>query len=313
MNVRKVSRLAYPSARRAPQTTVPSHSSSRRARLGQHVRQTTNDVVRGLLPPPLAIQSAQPGAAVEDEYFEAPLCRNCGAPRPMPHCGACGQKAAKRLSIRDVWQEFWQSRRLFELTILHAALHLACAPGQVARDYVFGARKRHVHPLKLLLVAVASLVLLLDHTGYLTAGQTELSGHMRVVAAWARWSFSLGLIAVLTATWILFRGRCGYNAVEHLVLAVYVQFVVIAANALNLLPLLVLDASRWAVPWRQAASWYMTPLELLVVAVASKQFFQLRWRADVLRIGALVVIFYLAKKALLLAYGRIVYHVALSQ
>ena len=133
------------------------------------------------------------------------------------------------------------------------------------------------------------------------------------VAAWARWSFSLGLLAVLAATWTVLRRRGGYNPVEHLVLAAYVQFVVIAANVLNLLPLLVLDASRWAAPWRQAASWYMTPLELAVVAVACKQFFHLRWRGDGWRIAMLLAVFFLCKKALLLAYGRLVYHVALAQ
>ena len=258
----------------------------------QRVRQTTRNMLHGLVPPASAIRLAATDAVVDDAHFDAPVCRNCGTPRDTPHCGACGQKAAARFALRDVWQEFWESRRLFELSFLHAALRLARAPGRVAREYVLGARKRHVHPLKLLLVAVATLVLLLGHTGYLTAGQTELSGQMQVVAAWARWSFSLGLLAVLAA---------------------YVQFVVIAANVLNLLPLLVLDASRWAAPWRQAASWYMTPLELAVVAVACKQFFHLRWRGDGWRIAMLLAVFFLCKKALLLAYGRLVYHVALAQ
>ena len=279
----------------------------------QRVRQTTRNMLHGLVPPARAIRLAATDAVVDDAHFDAPVCRNCGTPRDTPHCGACGQKAAARFALRDVWQEFWESRRLFELSFLHAALRLARAPGRVAREYVLGARKRHVHPLKLLLVAVATLVLLLGHTGYLTAGQTELSGQMQVVAAWARWSFSLGLLAVLAATWTVLRRRGGYNPVEHLVLAAYVQFVVIAANVLNLLPLLVLDASRWAAPWRQAASWYMTPLELAVVAVACKQFFHLRWRGDGWRIAMLLAVFFLCKKALLLAYGRLVYHVALAQ
>lgn len=292
---------------------APSVPSIRGLRLGQRVRQTARNVLHGLVPRASAVRLAQTGAIVDQAHFDAPVCRNCGSPRATQHCGACGQKAAKRLSLHDVWQEFWQSRRLFELSFLHAALRLFRSPGQVAREYVLGARKQHVHPLKLLLVAVAALLVLLTRTGYLTAGQTELSGQMDVVAGWARWSFSLGLIAVVVSTWTVFRRRGGYNPVEHLVLAVYVQFVVIAANALNLLPLLVLDAQRWAVSWRQAASWYMTPLELLVVAMACKQFFHLQWRRDGLRILAVLALFYGAKKGLLLAYGRLVYQVALTQ
>jgi len=104
---------------------------------------------------------AQTDAPVDDAHFKAQVCRNCGAARGTPHCGACGQQAAARFGAQDVWLEFWQSRRWFEMPLLRAALRLLRAPGLVAREYVLGARKRHVHPLKLLLFAVALLVLLL--------------------------------------------------------------------------------------------------------------------------------------------------------
>ena len=42
-------------------------------------------------------------------------------------------------------------------------------------------------------------------------------------ADWARWSFSVGLFAVLVATRAVLRRRLDYNIVEHLVLALYVQ------------------------------------------------------------------------------------------
>jgi hypothetical protein len=279
----------------------------------QRVRQTTRDMLRGLVPPASAVRLAETEASVDDAHFEEAVCRNCGKPRTAPHCGACGQKAAARFSLRDVWQEVWQSRRLFELSFLHATLRLARAPGLVAREYVLGARKRHVHPLKLLLFAVALLVVLLEKTGYLTAGQTQLSAQMQLVADWARWSFSLGLFALLAATLTVMRRRLDYNLVEHLVLAAYAQFAVIAANTLNLLPLLFLDPARWAAPWRQASGWYMTPLELAIVALACAQFFRLDWRRDALRIVALVAVFVLAKKALLFAYARFIQQVVLAQ
>ena len=93
------------------------------------MRQTARQMLRGLVPPASAIRLAQTDAPVVDAHFDALVCRNCGAPRATPHCGACGQKAAARFSLRDVWQEFWQSRRWFELSFLHAALRLARAPG----------------------------------------------------------------------------------------------------------------------------------------------------------------------------------------
>ena len=279
----------------------------------QCLRQTARDMLRGLVPSASAIRLAETDAPVDDAHFEDAVCRNCGKPRDTPHCGACGQKTAARFSLRDVWQEVWQNRRLFEFPFLHAALRLARVPGLVAREYVLGARKRHVHPFKLLLFAVALLVLALEKTGYLTAGQTQLSAQMRLVADWARWSFSLGLFALLAATLAVMRRCLGYNPVEHLVLAMYVQFAVVAANTLNLLPLLFLDAVQWAAPWRRASGWYMTPLELGIVALACVQFFRLRWPRDALRIAAVVAAFFLAKKALLFAYGRFIQQVVLSQ
>lgn len=287
--------------------------ASRSRVLRERIRDTTRRMWLGLVPSGSAISLADTDARLNDAHFEMAVCRNCGTVRSEPHCGMCGQAAVRRFSLRDVFNEFWLSWRLFELPVVHAAMRLAKSPGLVAREYVLGARKRHVHPLKLLLFAVALLMIVLNRTGYLTAGNTQLSGQMKLVADWARWSFSVGLFAILLATLLVFPKRLGYNPVEHLVLAVYVQFVVIAANVLNLLPLLWLDATLWAVPWRQAAGYYMTPLELGLVALACKQFFHLDWRRDALRIAAMLAVFFVTKKALLFAYGYFIHQVVLGR
>ena len=287
---------------------IPPAGRALRAR----IRATTRDMLRGLVPRGSAILLAQTDAPLDNAHFEAALCRNCGIEREAPHCGACGQKAVARFSPRDVWDEAWQSWRMFELGVVHAALRLARAPGLVAREYVLGARTRHVHPLKLLLFAVALLVVVLDRTGYLTAGQTTLSAQMQLVSDWARWSFSLGLFAIVAATRLVLRKRLAYNLVEHLVLALYVQFVVIVANLLNLLPLLLVDAAHWVPAWRQASAYYMTPIELAIVGIACMQFFRLDWRRDAWRIATVLAVFFLAKKALLLAYGRFIQQVVLA-
>ena len=65
-------------------------------------------------------------------------------------------------------------------------------------------------------------------------------------------------------------------------------------------------------PWRQASAYYMTPLELAIVAVACRQFFRLEWRRDALRIAAVLALFFLAKKALLFGYGRVIQQVVLA-
>lgn len=269
-------------------------------------------MLRGLVPGDSAIVMAQTDAQLDNAHFEEAVCRNCGMVRTEPHCGACGQAAVRRFSLRDVWEEFWQTFRLFELPFLQAALRLARSPGLVAREYVLGARKRHVHPLKLLLFAVGLLLLVLEKTGYLTAGQTQLSAQMQQVVAWSRWSFSLGLFAAFGASWLLFRRRLHYNLTEHLVLALYLQFVVVAANLINLLPLLLLDAGHWAASWRAATEWYMTPVELAIVAMAWMQFFRMNWRSHGVRIALGLLLFWLLKKGLLFAYGRLIVRVVQS-
>jgi hypothetical protein len=56
----------------------------------------------------------------------------------------------------------------------------------------------------------------------------------------------------------------------------------------------------------------MTPLELLVVALACKQFFRLSWRQrDLLRLAAVLVLFFITKKALLFGYGHFIQQVVL--
>ena len=257
----------------------------------------------------LAAVPAQPDAA----HFAASLCHNCGATLATKYCGECGQKRAARFDLGAVGSEAWSSYRLFEMSLVKGALRLMRAPGTVAREYVLGARKRHVHPLTLLLFSVGALLVLLDRTGYLTSGQTDLQGAMKIVVAWSRWSFSLGLFAVIVATWCVFRRRLGYNPVEHLVLAVYVQTLIVAANALHLLPLLFLDTAHWVPLWRKAALWTMSPVEWAIVAMACHQFFRLDWRTDAWRIALALAGYVATKKLLLLAYGRVVLYAATGQ
>lgn len=289
-----------------------AHIAEHRPSMRQRMRETSLRMLQGLVPKGSAIAMALDDAQMTSAHFEEAVCRNCGTVRTEPFCGACGQSAVARFAMRDVFNEFWQSWRMFELAYLHAALRLLYAPGLVAREYVLGARKRHVHPLKLLLFAVALLVLVLGRTGYLTAGQTQLTAQMQLVADWARWSFSLGLFAAWVSTLCVLRRRLHYNPVEHLVLAIYVQFVVIVLNLLNLLPLLMLDAARWVPVWRQASAYYMTPLEVLVLLLACKQFFHLGWhRRDLLRLAAVLLLFFAGKKALLFGYGHFIQQVVL--
>lgn len=284
--------------------------ASRRWR--ERMRETTRNMLRGLVSGDSAIVMALDDAPMNAAHFEQAVCRNCGTLRSEPHCGACGQGAVRRYSLKDVWSDVRGNWDLFELAYFHSAWRLLRKPGLVAREYLLGARSRHTHPLTLLLFAVGVLMLVLNKTGYLTAGQTELSAQMKMVATWSNGSFSLGLVALFVASLLIFPRRLRYNPTEHLVLAIYLQFVVIALNVLNLLPLLLLDSTQWAVPWRSASAWYMTPIELAIIGWGWKQFFCLDWRRHAWRIALALLVFWLVKKALLLGYARIIMWMVLA-
>ena len=239
-------------------------------------------------------------------HFAAPVCRNCGHELRTPFCPACGQQKAKRFDLAAVRSEAWQGWRVFEWETLRGALRLARQPGTVAREYVLGARKKHVHPLKLLLVAIGLLLLVRAYTPYDSSSRAGMSQVLDLVREYGKWSFSLGIVAILAASWLALRGRGAFNATEHLVLAVYVHFLVILASTLNLLPLLVVG--REAVPGA-----VMHAVEAAIVVIAFRQFFQLEWRRDAVRLLAAGALFASLKWLLVLAYAQAVVRIVLSQ
>ncbi len=228
---------------------------------------------------------AIPDVAIDAAWFDAPVCRNCGHALDTPHCGQCGQKAAKRFLWRDMAKETWERWRLFEIRSIRTVARLLVSPGKVARDYVMGRRSAHMHPLTLLVALVAILVLILAANQYFGvygfAGKNSDIDRMgQRVMAYANWSFSLGIVAIFAGSWSVFRKRLGYNAIEHAILAVYSQNLILAVIIVNLLPTLI-----WRDPafilWHKAASqYYLYAIKLLIVATAYRQFFLLKMRRD---------------------------------
>lgn len=247
-----------------------------------------------------------------DAHFDAPLCRNCGADLAGPHCSQCGQKKAGRIGLGNLRSEAWEKLRLFELDQVQSVLRLLTGPGKVARDYVFGMRKRHTHPLKLLLLAIAVLLLVLAQTRYLASANVTVSKALEIVRKYAEWSFSLGLFAIWSASLVAFRKRLGYNAVEHLVLATYSQFLVILANILNQLPLLLWRAPAWLVWHKQWSPRYMDVIELAIVLLGCQQFFVVDLRRQWWRLLLAGIVFLLVKALLLQLYARVLARLVIS-
>jgi predicted Fe-S protein YdhL (DUF1289 family) len=228
---------------------------------------------------------AIPDGPVADAWFAEPTCRNCGVAMTTAYCGGCGQKAARRFAWGDFRKETWDRLRVFELQSVRTLGRLVVAPGTVARDYVLGRRTTYMHPLKLLVATVAILVLLLaanQYFGVYAGGRRDavLKRMASQVLAYSNWSFSLGIVAIVAAARIAFRGRLGYNIIEVAVLAIYCQSIVLAFISLNLLPTLIWRDPSVVLAHKAASQIYVPVLKTLVVAVAYRQFYCLSWRND---------------------------------
>ncbi|MGY4397418.1 mannose/fructose/N-acetylgalactosamine-specific phosphotransferase system component IID [Sphingomonas sp. UYAg733] len=142
-----------------------------------------------------------------------------------------------------------------------------------------------MHPLTLLIALVAVLVLMLAANRYFglygyAGGDGDVDRMAKRVLAYANWSFSLGIFAILLGSWIVFRGRLGYNLIEHAVLAVFCQNIILAIIIVNLVPTLIWRGPEFILWHKWASQYYIFAVKLLIVAAAYKQFFLLRLRSD---------------------------------
>jgi hypothetical protein len=206
----------------------------------------------------------------------------------------------------------WQAWRWFDLELLRAAWRLVAAPGHVAREYVLGARKRHVHPLKLLLFASGVLLLVLTRSQGLETQQAMASRAMELLRGWSNWSFSLGVPATFAASWCLFRRYRGYNATEHLVLATYAQFLVLCASSLNRLPTLAWRTPEFLAAHKAWLPWFMDAVGVAVLSLACRQFFQLELRRDGVRLLAACALFLALKWLLQRGYAWLLVRLVLA-
>lgn len=250
---------------------------------------------------------------ITGNFFEPPICRNCNAVLHDRYCHACGQKKAERLGASNLRDEAWEKLRWFEADMVKSAFRVITRPGTVAREFVLGQRKSHTHPLKLLLAAIVVLLLVIAQVDYLGTQDERLSRAVELVQSWSKWSFSLGIVAILIASNIVFWARHGFNFIEHLVLATYTHFVIIVANIVNLSPLLVNSSVELVKSHRFYTGYYMPWVETGIVFFAFGQFFATNWRQQWWwpMIGAAV--FYISKEGLFYLYARAVIRIVLAQ
>jgi len=245
-------------------------------------------------------------APLDEAHFAAPLCRNCGQALLSAFCPVCGQKKAERFKLTTIASEAWDKVRVFEFSTLQAIWRTLVGPGRVAREFVMGARKKHVHPLKLLLIAIGVLLLVLAQSRYLDSANAELSRAMQLIQSYGQWSFSIALIAILAASNLMFWRRLGYNFTEHLVLAIYAHFLIILASIGTLLPTLVWREPAFLAAHKAYSYWHVDPVEMLIVGIAFQQFFLLDLKRQWWRLLLALLLFAGIKWLLLQGFALLV-------
>lgn len=259
----------------------------------------------------MSTPSSEP--VLTDTHFALPQCHNCGQRIDTPYCPACGQKRAERFRLNTIASEAWDKVRVFDFATLRAIWRTLTGPGKVAREFVLGARKKHVHPLKLLLIAIGVLLLLLAQSRYLDSVNAEVSRAMALAQTYGQWSFSIGIVAILSASALIFRQRLGYNFTEHLVLAIYGHFLIILASIANLLPTLLWRAPGFLAAHKAWSAWYMDGVEMLIVGIAYRQFFLLDWKRHWWRLLLAVLLFAGIKWLLLRGFAWLLVKLVLAQ
>jgi len=150
-------------------------------------------------------------------------CLNCDASLnpEAAFCGVCGQTVAThRLTMREIAHDFVHALVHTDRSVLALVHILLVRPGYVARDYVFGRRKRHFGPLAFLAITVglASAVVALSGFRAFTTDSPNavaefLQRHVNLVI--------LLQVPILAACCSALFQKDGYNFAEHLVLAAY--------------------------------------------------------------------------------------------
>jgi len=86
-------------------------------------------------------------------------CLNCGTELVGPHCHACGQRQAGRLTLRGLGSEFAHQFLALDRGLWYTVVQLTRDPGDVIRRYLAGQRRRYVGPAAYMLYATAILLL----------------------------------------------------------------------------------------------------------------------------------------------------------
>jgi hypothetical protein len=107
-------------------------------------------------------------------------CKNCGATLTGKYCAQCGQKASvSRFTIPELIHELSHSITHLETNILGLTAALISQPGQTARSYLEGQRKKYFNPFIyfLIMLGLQSVAFSLVHHAPPHASPAQLEAY----------------------------------------------------------------------------------------------------------------------------------------
>lgn len=210
-------------------------------------------------------------------------CLDCGAPLGSRYCAACGQDHRRaRLDTKGVLRDAFDAVTDLDSTFWTTFRGLLRDPGRLARDYVDGRRRRHMPPLRYMLISLAFYAALLVLTDSrptdlgASVYQPELTSprqteFMTQYLAWVNRHFNFLIATIIPVMAVVLRWlfrSTGLNVAECLVLASYSQ----AQTFFLLAPFPVLLRDAWP-----PVVWAVMILSTAYQAWAIAGFFRTAW------------------------------------
>jgi len=93
------------------------------------------------------------------EIAESRRCANCGALMRGEFCSGCGQRTARRLSLRRSLDEAWEHLADLDFAFARTFVALSTRPGPMVLEYVGGRRRTYSNPFRYAFVITTAVVI----------------------------------------------------------------------------------------------------------------------------------------------------------
>ena len=181
-------------------------------------------------------------------------CKNCNTEfdQGFKHCPTCGQKAeTHRLSWHDVQHDVTHYFTHADKGIFFLLKELALRTGNVAREYVFGKRKKYMSPVTFYLLASAIYVVAIKTYGHYFPSVMDVmkdpgpDASIYEIRSFKASQFSqhnlkmfsfLAIPITAFVFWIFYRKK-GFNYVEQLITAMFCNGFTLLVMSLIIMPL----------------------------------------------------------------------------